>query len=329
MPNPSMSGVVDKIIDKGMITPADVVALRRCVFADMHVSKHEASLIFSLEEQKLPACKEWHQFYLEALSDIVVRQMQPVGYVTPEIASWLIGRINADGVVDSESELVLLVKIMNDAYDVPDSLIGYALSQVMHAVLHGKGILGRGRTLEAGKIGAAEVELLQGILYASAGQKRVGISRSEAEFLFDLDNLTKDGDHNPAWERLFVGAVANYLMAVSYGDAPDKATVLRRQAWLEERGDIKRGLMSVGLSDVVGAFGSVFKKDTYNADEIARQDAAVLEAEAVTEFEAKWLVERIMADQYLSKNERALLAFLKAEADNIHPALQPLLDQAA
>ena len=58
------------------------------------------------------------------------------------------------------------------------------------------------------------------------------------------------------------------------------------------------------------------------------QKIGIVTHEAITPAEATWLAERIGKDGKLTPNERALLAFLKAESPSIDPALQRLVDKA-
>ena len=53
----------------------------------------------------------------------------------------------------------------------------------------------------------------------------------------------------------------------------------------------------------------------------------MMDAEPVTQSEAKWLSERIGRDGVLHENEKALLVYLNEEAEHIDPLLQPLLDK--
>ena len=50
--------------------------------------------------------------------------------------------------------------------------------------------------------------------------------------------------------------------------------------------------------------------------------------ETIDSFEAAWLAKRILQDDEIDENERALLAFLKKEAQAIDPALKPVLARA-
>ena len=124
---------------KAAITPADILSLRRICWPDGRIDPAEAEAIFDLNEGLRSADPEWVDFFVEAMSDYVVRQAAPAGYVDDAKADWLIARIDGDGRVDSLCELELLVKILEAATNAPDSLKAYALAQIEAAVLTGAG----------------------------------------------------------------------------------------------------------------------------------------------------------------------------------------------
>ena len=124
---------------KAALAPADILSLRRICWPDGRIDPAEADAIFDLNEGLKSADREWVDFFVEAMTDYVVRQAAPAGYVDEGKAHWLIARIDRDGRVDSLGELELLIKVLENATNVPDSLKNYALSQIEAAVLTGAG----------------------------------------------------------------------------------------------------------------------------------------------------------------------------------------------
>ena len=84
------------------------------------------------------------------ITDYLVEQAPPQGYLTAENAQWLIERIGQDGRVDSKTELELLVNVLDKARWAPQSLVRFALEQVKDAVVSGTGPLRSGKKLEPG-----------------------------------------------------------------------------------------------------------------------------------------------------------------------------------
>ncbi|MGE3245521.1 MAG: hypothetical protein AB7F96_00630 [Beijerinckiaceae bacterium] len=321
-PNPSpIIDLVTLIESTRHISYEDVRALRRCVFADERVWPHEAEALFSLARKRLPSCDDWQPFFIEALTDFVVRQAEPEGYVSEDNAQWLIAAISRDGAVWSDTELELLVQVLDKAMSGPPSLVAFALSKVKEGVLTGSGPTRKGMALKPGSIGAAEVDLLRRILYAFGGSGNIAITREEAEVLFDINDATLNGDNDPAWQDLFVRAVANHLMSLSGYSVPSRTSALARQAWLDDDD-----------SSVSGFFGRMISgwRDTLAAYAEPEEGAATDEAASqIGEVDALWLKQRILNNGHVCPNQRALLEFIREEAPDVHPQLRELLGKAA
>lgn len=323
----------------GVITSEDVLRLRREVFQDGFVNQAEAEAVFALNDSIEEACREWSDFFIEAMSIFVVDQAEPRGYVSIQNANWLMHAISNDGVIKSATELELLVKILAKSTSSPQTLIQFALLQVSLAVVEGEGPLKCGTLLQKGAIGEAEVELLRTILYAAGGDNSLTISKQEAEILVQLNDQTSGADNHPSWQHLFVGATANYLMAACGGKAPSREEALAREEWLN---DIE---VDVGgfMKDVTSGFGQMFSSsffdDVFTSSHRQMEkawkkrndafEASMNQAEAIDSSEAKWLVDRINRDGEIDTNEKALLKFIKEESGSIDPALQALFHKVA
>lgn len=320
-----------QVAQRQSITMQDVQAMRRDVFRDGIVSREEAHSLFVLNTTCSQRDDAWNEFFIEALTDYCVHQENPAGYISQETANWLIESINHDGHVESQTELELLVKIMEKANTSPENLVAFTLEQVKLGVLEGTGPTRNGMEMQPGVIGEAEVDLLRRILYAFGGDSHMAISRREAEVLFDINEATDDQENHVSWSDLFVKAIANYMMAASGYTPPPRDVVLKREAWLEQRDGIS-GFMSKMVS---GGLRSIF--DTYGRDaeaSIAEQrvqemHSDIENAERVTEDETAWLVERISRDGKTNENERALIEFIKENSSSIHPSFRTLAESAA
>jgi hypothetical protein len=333
MSEAELPGWVRNIASKNATTSEDVRMLRSEVFADGVVSRKEAEILFALNKACRDKSPEWGEFVVEAMSDFVVHQEVPHGYISEENANWLISAISADGVVESRCELEVLVKSLEIARSAPASLSAYALQQVANAVIEGRGPLADGRTLTPGVIGRAEVDLLRRILYAGGGDSGIGISREEADVLFDLNDKTVEADNAPEWADLFVKALANAVMCASGYTPPSREEALRREEFFAERdanvsGFLKR-MVSGGLKAVIDAYQMPEGVEhAYSALNEERERAGH-EAERIDKSEAQWLSERIGRDGIFHENEKALLAFIRENSPDIHPDLMPLLSKAS
>jgi hypothetical protein len=322
MPQTKLTSVIDHIESQGRITDADVLALRQLVYDDSVVSIIEADRIFALNDQITDRPQNWSEFFVEAVTDFLVRQTPPYGYVDESNAMWLTERISHDGVVDGDTEMALMMNVLKYAERVPTRLELFALDQVKMAVVDGLGALARDPSHQDNVIDAREVELVRLALYACGGDGGFGISRQEAEVLFDLNDATNGAPNHESWKDLFVGCIANYLMVLPAPEMPDHQEALRRHNWLAS---------DEGISwNILGSM-KTWMEDWRDSDAPSwgMDSAGRKVAEAITSVEASWLIERLNRDGVIHENEQALLDFLQAECPDIHASLTPLLSAAA
>jgi hypothetical protein len=325
-----LTDLVSAVSKAGRITAEDVLAFRKAYYHDGRITPVEADAIFTANT----ACKEahpsWSVFFSEALCDYTVHQMQPHGHVNADNAAWLMSHIDRDGRVDSATELDLLVAILEQAKTVPETLAAYALAQVKHAVISGTGPLRSGKTLLAGVVDEADVELLRRILFAYAGGGNIAVTSAEADVLFDINDATAKGSNHPAWQELFAKAIANHLMFASNHAPVSREEALRRDAWVSDTSTSVGGF----VTSMVKTLRDIYRVANFKETDTQRQRreayfGAMRVAEDITEPEARWLTDRITRDGHISEAERAALLFIKQEAAHIHPSLAALLDKVA
>ncbi|MEO9130910.1 MAG: hypothetical protein ABI240_06845 [Sphingomonas sp.] len=294
---------------KGTITADDTLAIRRAVWPDGKIDPAEADAIFDLNASVTGSASDWVDFFAEAISTYIVRQQAPIGYVDDANASWLMTRIDADGRVDSLGELTLLIKILEDATNVPETLKSYALRQIEQVVLTGTGPTRDGGSLDPGSINATEVKLLRRMLFAQAGDGPGSISRAEAEMLFRIKDATLASTNAPEWKTLFVQAVGNHLMAHNLYHPLAREQAAHLDAFMNDT-----------RSSVGGFLGRMFKAnpargfaDVFGKHDVVDEDAAIAADQAIDSNEEAWLKSKINADAKLDPLEEALLAFLAEE----------------
>lgn len=321
------------ITSRGRIGAGDVLALRQAVYGDATVGMDEAEALLGLHAACADQCPEWPAFFIEALTDYIVHQERPSGYISAGNASWLIEAISSDGIVRSPAELELLVHVLEVAKFSTEPLASFALKQVELVVVDGAGPLTTGGQLVPGVIGKAEVELLRRILYAFGGDGNIAVTRSEAEVLFAINDATDAARNDASWSDLFVKAIANFVMCASGYEAPTREVALRREDFLERADTDVPGffarMVSGGARSVLAAYRLPADVD---ADWEARNqwnEASARRAERIDNVEASWLAERIGRNGRMQENERALVEFIRLSSPAVHPDLKLLLDKVA
>src|SRR5690606_27794582 len=154
---------------------------------------------------------EWCDFLVEAVGEYVLNAWEPKGYVTDEQGAWLIAKVSADGHLDSMTELELLVRVVERAHNVPDSLKDFVLAEIERAVTTGSGPTRKGGELAPGVVTEADCKAIRRTIFAAASHRPAAVSREEAEMLFRVKDATLGAANAPEWKQLFVQGVGNYL----------------------------------------------------------------------------------------------------------------------
>jgi hypothetical protein len=317
---------ITEMLQRGSIHNFDVLRLRSALRADGLISADEAEALFTLNETCADQDAAWADFYVEALTDYLVTQVEPEGYLTAVDGKRLVDRIAPGGVIARKVDFDLLVNVLDKSRWSPVSLSRLALEQVKRAVVDGEGPLREAHPGLAGTIRESEVELVRRILYAFGGDGNIAVTRPEAEVLFDINDAIADPEANAAWTDLFVKAVTNVVMAASGQAVPSREEALRRDAWLiEAKGALSPlALLSAMVSSSLDAVRATYQDQSAEERALARleqQRIEIITNEEITQAEAAWLSARIGRDGRLSPNEAALLAYLKKESPRIHPEL--------
>jgi len=325
---------IDEMLLRGTIKDVDVLRLRSAVHNDGVITAEEAEALFKLNETCALHDPAWVDFYIEALTDYLVNQAEPEGYLTAEDAHRLIARIANDGRIERKSDFDLVLNVLDKSRWSPVSLSRFALQQIKRAVVDGDGPLRVGQPQERGKINEPEVEVARRILYAFGGEGSIAVTRPEAEVLFDINDAIGDPEANPAWTDLFVKAVTNVVMAASGQAVPTREEALRRDAWLiEGRGELSPlALLSAMVTSSIDAVRATYQEQSSEERALVRleqQRIEIITNEEITQAEAAWLSERIGRDGHLTPNEAALVAYLKKESPKIHPDLQAAVERLA
>jgi len=307
----SFSGFEAALKAGATISDADVLALRREVWPDGAVSDAEASALFDLNRVAQDAGPEWAGFFIEAMTEYVVNQRPPRGYVDENAAKWLIGEIERDGAAASATDLALVVKVLETALNCPEALKTWALGRIEAAVLTGEGPTRSGAP-RPNMIDEAEVALLRRIVFAAGGEGACTVSEHEAEMLWRLKDACLAADNAPGWKILFVQALGNHLMAYSSYKPLARGEAERLEAFIGDHHSSVLGFFA-RMGSAGPAAGVRDLLHPTHEPSAAEHDAAVRAAESITGGEKSWLDAHVDADHRRDPYEEALLAFIAEE----------------
>ena len=307
----SFSGFEAALKAGARISAADVLALRRAVWPDGAVSDAEASALFDLNRVARDAGPEWTGFFVEAITEYVVNQRPPRGYVDEDAAKWLIAELERDGALAGAADLALVVKVLETALNCPEALKAWALGRIEAAVLTGEGPTRSGPP-RPNVVDEAEAALLRRVVFAAGGEGGCTIAADKAEMLWRLKDACLAGDNAPGWKTLFVQAVGNHLMAYSTYRPLERDEAARLEAFVaDDRSSVLGFFARMGRAGPSAGVQGLLESG--RAPGAADHDAAVRAAASITGAEKAWLDAHVDADHQRDPYEEALLAFIAEE----------------
>jgi len=249
----------------------------------------------------------------------VVHQQEPADYVDGAKSTWVIGVFAGD--LSCDAALEALIRIVEVAVNVPTELAAFILGKVKTAIA------------AEGHVDAANVARLKRLVFAGGGPGNVGVSRDEADALFDISDACRRGDNDATWPDFFAGAVADSLTAVSPFRVESREQAASDDAWLRQRESGAEFLTSMAQApDVRGAMHDILHPFADQADEWRQPEAdieaAASEAAMITEEEAKWLLGRL-GPGGLGEPEQRLIDLLKSISPPSLDRLSEVMGEAA
>lgn len=315
--NPAFSDIVGRLKAAGRVTAEDVLAMRAQVYAAPQVAREDVEALIALDASAHDFAPEWGGFVGDAMVDYVVHQQDPEDYVDGSKAAWLVAA--CAGPLTKTGGVEALVRVLEAATDAPQSLEAFVLGKVKAAVI------------AAGRLAADDVALLRRLVFAGAGEGAIGVTREEADALFDIDAAC-GANADPSWPAFFAQAIDDALTAVSPFHVESREDAQRDDAWLASRpGLFDFFKQMVAKPDVGGAMEDILhpyegeRREWQAADDQMEADEAA--AAPITDEEAEWLIQRLGGGP-LSAGGHALVERLRAQVPDAATRLKPLIDAA-
>lgn len=294
------------------ISDDEVRALRGSGWADGKMTRPEAEIVFATQHAIENPSREWSDFFVEAIQNFVLNGSDPRGFASAEEAQWLISQVEIDGKVCSMTELELLVRIIERAQNVPETLKTYVLGVLEREVLEGTGPTRCGGELSDSHISAAECRIMRRVVFGQASDRPAAVSRREAEVLYRIKDTTEHAANAPEFKRLFVQGVGNYLMGFASESAHlSRERMLELEAFVADANVNIGGFMGEMAKSAPNAFGMIFGKKQPSAPS---RDERVAADEAVTSDEKSWLDSQVDLNGKVDEYDQALLEFIAEEA---------------
>ena len=315
--NPTLSAMTRQLKTAGRITADDVIAMRREVYGAPEVAREDVEALLALDQSVSDAAPEWGGFVADAMVDYVVHQQEPEDFVDDAKAAWLTAA--CAGPLTRQGGLEALVRVLETASNAPASLEAFVLGKVKAAIV------------ATGRLAGDDVALIRRLVFAGASEGNIGVTREEADALFDIDAAC-GANADAAWPPFFAQAIDDALTAVSPFHVESREAAQRDEAWLASRPGLfdffKR---MVAAPDVRGAAEDLLHPYADEAREWqgpeAQMEADEAAAAPITDEEADWLMGRL-GGAPLSAAGHALVERLKSQVEGVSPKLKPLFDAA-
>ena len=112
-----------ELLADGVIDADEVARLRKELYADGIIDKEEAELLFEINDEVSGKANDgsWQTFFVEAISDFLLKDEKSPNVIDKDEGAWLIEKIGNDGKVDS-TEKALLVNLQKKAKSMPDGV---------------------------------------------------------------------------------------------------------------------------------------------------------------------------------------------------------------
>ena len=322
---------IDEIRQRGSIRDGDV-ALFRAAYEDASgLTDGDADALFQLHAATPIQDPTWSRFFIDVITDFVVNQAPPEGYVVAENARWLRDQVSTFGRVETTTELSLLVHVLETARWTPPSLAAFALDQIRHAIETGAGPLRPSRE-PAKTITPHEVDLAGRIIRAFGGETSIPVTRSEASALLAINQAIASGRSSPAWSTLFVRSVGSAVLAATGHAVPPRRDLI--DAATSPNGsteliDLFLGATPAHSTDLpvapskvkIWRTARVLTNEERALARLERQRLEIVTNEVIEDATDEWLIEQLSGKAAGDENEAALIGYILREAGRPTAAL--------
>jgi hypothetical protein len=178
------------IAGKTRLTAEDIGILREHVFVGGATSSQDAMILLAINGSCSEKCPEWHHYFIETMTDFIVRYSYPQGAMDEWNADWLIAMISTRGVVNSRIELDLLFHIIDISTHIPDNLSIFALEQIRLAITDEIGVWASLRGSRQHGLQKSDVMLISRVMSAIARSRGSHLTTRERRMLDQVGILT-------------------------------------------------------------------------------------------------------------------------------------------
>jgi hypothetical protein len=312
--------------------------LRRAIYSKDGVTRADFTQLLSAGRAAgADACPEYAELLDEAATDLMVRQVDPPGYIAAADGAWLIGQLADGGGLSCKAEFAMLGGVLRYAVSAPPALAAFAVREVEKAILTGHRTATGQADHPAGIVTAGDVEILHSLVFAATEGSSLHVTKESAEALFDIAHATASAQNDAGFDDFFAKAVGNYLMGVAYHWTPSAADARTHEHWPDRPASFADFFAKMVEAPLAARFGGLSAKtktvdtmdETLFAGETAADSAEIKDLSAINANSADWVIAHLTREGPLTSAEKHLLAFLSREASSMPQSLRDLADKQA
>jgi hypothetical protein len=199
----------------GTVTAANVQALLQAYTDGRQLNAETAQLLISINATARELDTGWAPCFVDILSDFLVLQWDPIGYLTVEKSCWIMGALSQHKTTacaaGAKAEMELLIGLLSLSRWSPQTLVAFALRRQMSKTAHNAPLHNEATTA----IDDNDVEMLRRVLYAFGHDDMIAMTRLELDFLREIDAAAAPANVCAAWHTLFQKALFDSVLSVS------------------------------------------------------------------------------------------------------------------
>ncbi len=335
-----LARIAEKVAASGRVESADLLEVRRNVYSgDATISQAEAEALFAIERRRRIHNPDWSALFVEAMTDHLLHQVAPAGYLSADNAAWVTRQIMACKSPSADVQVELVSRLIEEAREVPASFSAFALQLVKETVIHSDGTDAAGRPLGIGRVTDADLALLSRILWGAGGEGQLAVSREEAEALFAISDATTGADNCEAFNDFFARAIGNYLLGATGRAVPSREDALRWETDSTYKIDTLAALSRVVaaspralspnfLADTLRNVRSLGEDVDHRQEAENRARAVANEVASIMSPEkAGWLLDHIDRNGVMTPSEKALVRFVARESAALDASLRRAMEK--
>jgi hypothetical protein len=190
------------IAGKHRIVPDDILLLRLHMFPNGLTSPFDANQLLAIHKSCPEKCPDWENWFVETMTAYIVFHSWPQHSLDDINVDWMIGMFSHDGIIETTTELELVLHVIEVSRAVPEGLTVFALKQLHHALLNDNGAYSVMRANKRRGLGCGDINYLYRILRGACYDGKMVLAAREIAVLEEIGQTVAEDINHPAWRHL-------------------------------------------------------------------------------------------------------------------------------